>query len=65
VDVRIDELYSTVDTIDGNALLTPETLDRIVRAVLQALANQERGRETLRADLDTRSIVEQQRGGKR
>ncbi len=65
MDVRIDELYSTVDTIDGNALLTPETLDRIVRAVLQALANQERGRETLRADLDTRSIVEQQRGGKR
>jgi len=65
VDVRIDELHSTVDTVDGNALLTPETLDRIVRAVLHALANQQRGQEALRADLDTRSIVEQQRGGER
>jgi hypothetical protein len=65
MDVRIDELHSTVDAIDGDALLTPETLDRIVRAVLRALEHDERGRQTLRSDLDTRSIVEQQRGGGR
>lgn len=65
MDVRIDELHSTVDAIDGDALLTPETLDRIVRAVLRALQHEQRGQEALRSDLDTRSIVEQQRGGGR
>lgn len=61
MDVHIDELHTTVDTIDGSALLTPQTLERIVRAVLLALDNQQRSRETLRRELDTGSVVEQQR----
>ncbi len=65
MDVRIDELVTRVDAIDGTALLSPETLDRIVRAVLRALENQQRGRDTLRSDIDTRSVVERQRGGER
>jgi len=61
MNVRIDELHSTVDAVDGDALLTPSTLDHIVKAVLRAIANEQRGRDALRSDLDTRSIVEQQR----
>jgi hypothetical protein len=64
-DVRIDELHSTVDSVDGGALLTPEVLDRIVQAVLGELQARERGAQALRSELDMRSIVEQQRGGDR
>jgi hypothetical protein len=62
-DVRIDELHSTIDTVDGAALLTPEVLDRIVAAVLEELQSRDRGTQALRSELDMRSIVEQQRGG--
>jgi len=64
-DVRIDELHSTVDTVDGDALLTPEVLDRIVQAVVGELHARESGAQALRSELDMRSIVEQQRGGER
>jgi hypothetical protein len=63
MDVRIDELHSTIDAVDGAALLTQDVLDRIVRAVLGELNAQQRSAATLRSDLDTRSIAEQQRGG--
>ena len=63
MDVQINELRSTVSAVDGNALLMPETLERIVRSVLQALDARTRDRETVRSELDTRSIVEQQRHG--
>jgi hypothetical protein len=65
VDVRIDELHSTIDTVDGDALLTPDVLDRIVQTVLGELQAREGSTETLRSELDMRSIVEQQRGGER
>jgi hypothetical protein len=65
MDVRIDQLDSTVDAVDGADLLTPDVLDRIVQSVLGALRAQQQGEQTLRSDLDMRSIVEQQRGGKR
>jgi hypothetical protein len=65
VDVRIDELHSTIDTVDGDALLTPDVLDRIVQTVLGELQAREHSTETLRSELDMRSIVEQQRGGER
>jgi hypothetical protein len=64
-DIRIDELHSTVDSVDGGALLTPDVLDRIVRAVLGELQARERGARALRSERDMRSIVEQQRGSER
>jgi hypothetical protein len=64
-DVRIDELHSTVDAVDGAALLTPEVMDRIVQSVVEELQARERGAQALRSELDMRSIVEQQRGGER
>ncbi len=63
--VRIDEMHSRVDTIDSDALLTPAALDRIVRAVLRAMEDRHRSERVLRADIDLRSIVEQQRQGGR
>ena len=65
MDVHIDELQTTVDTIDGSALLAPQTLEQIVRAVLRALEVQQRDQRRLQAEIDTRSVVEQQREGRR
>ena len=65
MDVRIDELHTSVDVVDGGALLTPGTLAEIVRAVLRALENEERAWAALRSDLDTRSVVERQRAAAR
>ena len=42
MDVEINEVSSTVRTIDGEAPLAPHTMQRIVQAVLRAL---EAGRE--------------------
>lgn len=61
--VRVEELQSTVDVVDGAALLTPPVLDHVVRAVLQALDRQTDQRATIRATVDLRSVVEQQRQG--
>jgi hypothetical protein len=65
MDVRIDELNTTLDTMSAEALLTPDVLARIVAAV-RASQGRDAARESDRAaDLDTRSIVDQQRAGKR
>lgn len=39
--VEINEVASTVRTVDGNNLLEPRTLQRIVQLVLQALDDRE------------------------
>lgn len=65
MDVQINELHTTMDVVDGPSLLDPDTIDRLVKAVLRALEGQQRSQQQLKDDLDTRSIVDQQRGGKR
>jgi hypothetical protein len=40
MDVYISEMRSTVRAVDGDSLLTPELLDRIVRAVLARLVDE-------------------------
>lgn len=65
MDVEIGEVVSTVRTVDGETLLSRDVLARIVAAVvdsINAAQNRQRDRD---GDLDTRSIVEQQRAGKR
>lgn len=37
MDVEIGEISSTVRAVDGASLLSPEIMQRIVRAVLQAV----------------------------
>jgi len=62
--VRIDELHTTVDVVGPRGLLAPEVLEQVIAAVLAALDERERGRRTQAAEVDTRSVVDQQRGGR-
>jgi len=41
MEVQIGDLASTVRAVDGDSLLTPQTLEKIVRAVLEAVNDQE------------------------
>jgi len=41
VQVIIDEVVTTLRAVDGDALLAPQTLDKLVRAVLQAVNDQQ------------------------
>ncbi len=48
--VQIHDLQSTVRAVDGDALLSPQTMEKIVRAVLQAVNDQEAHRQRVRAE---------------
>jgi len=63
VDVHIDELTTSVHSVDPEALLTPAVLSRVVDAVLAQLAAKGRDEQTRGSELDLRSVVEQQRAG--
>jgi hypothetical protein len=65
MDVQIDELTSTVEVVDREALLSPELLARIVAAVRAGLAAERRLERDRAQDVDVRSVVEQQRAGRR
>jgi hypothetical protein len=65
MDVQIDEVNSTVEVVDRSELLSPEVLARIVAAVRASLAAERRGQHDRAADVDVRSVVEQQRAGRR
>ena len=45
MEVEIGELNSTVRAIDGDALLSPATLERILRIVLQAVDDRDAHRD--------------------
>ncbi len=42
MEVEIGNVTSTVRAVDGDSLLAPQTLEKIVRAVLQAVNEQEK-----------------------
>lgn len=63
--VQINELESRVDVMDGASMLSPEVLNYVVQAVIRELERRREGDQTHASELDTRSIVEQQRGGRR
>jgi hypothetical protein len=50
MEVQIQRLQSTVQAFDGDAPLSPQTMDKIVRAVLQAVNDQEAHRRRVRAE---------------
>jgi|GEM_PF-6835771 len=56
MDIQIGELNTSIETVEGHA--AQATVD----LVLKALKNIQARQAALKADLDTRSIVEQQRG---
>jgi hypothetical protein len=41
MEVNIEDIVSTVRTVDGDSLLTPNTLRKIVSVVLQAVEEKE------------------------
>jgi hypothetical protein len=57
MDIQIGELNSTIDTVDNAS----PALQQTVKAVLEALKEQQEKQRALNADLDMRSIIEQQR----
>lgn len=50
MDVEINDVQTTVRAVDGDSLLSPATLQRIVRVVLQAVNDQEGHRQRVRAE---------------
>jgi hypothetical protein len=65
MDVRIEEMTTTVDSVDPSSLLTPAVLARIVDAVISDLETAKRAARMRSAELDMRSVVDQQRDGRR
>ena len=50
MEVQIGDLVSTVHAVDGDTLLAPQTLTKIVQAVLQAMREQEEHRKRVRTE---------------
>ncbi len=50
MDVEIGEIASTVRTVDGSSLLSPEVMERVVRAVLQAVEDKQARDARVRAE---------------
>lgn len=63
MDVQIEQLSSNIEVADGGSTLSPDVLRRIVAAVKAELAREAAADKTRSQDIDTRSVVEQQRGG--
>lgn len=59
--VHIDEVHTSVQVVDPQALLTPAVLEQIVAAVLERLSARDRDSQARGTELDRRSVVEQQR----
>jgi hypothetical protein len=65
MDVRIEQMTTTVDSVDPSSLLTPAVLAQIVDAVILRLETAGRAARRRATELDTRSVVDQQRDGRR
>ncbi len=63
MDVYIGEIVSTVRTVDGDALLAPQTLEKIVRAVLWAVEEREAHACRVKAEQRVTSGVRQEQVG--
>ena len=50
MEVQIQRLQSTVQAFDGDVPLSPQTMDKIVRAVLETVNDQEMHAARVRAE---------------
>jgi type IV secretory pathway ATPase VirB11/archaellum biosynthesis ATPase len=50
MEVHIGDVTSTVRAVDGDSLLAPQTMEKIVRVVLQAVRDQEDHGKRVRAE---------------
>ena len=60
MEININEVTSTVRAVDGDALLAPATLHRIVDAVLVAVRDREEHRERVDAERRLDSVWAEQ-----
>jgi hypothetical protein len=61
MDVQIDEVVSTVRAVDSETLLSPQTLRKILHAVMQALDERDQHRGRVRAETRiTRGVSREQ-----
>lgn len=61
MSVHIDEVQTSVQVVDQQALLTPAVLEQVVAAVLARLDSRARDEHARGTERDLRSVVEQQR----
>jgi hypothetical protein len=62
--VEIQEISSTVHMVDGDTLLEPRTLQRIVQMVIQAMEDRERHEQRAAAERSVcRGVAGQQEQG--
>jgi hypothetical protein len=57
MDIHIQTAIGTVKAVDGDSLLSPQCLDRIVNAVLDAIEERQLRRERSKADTRVTSGV--------
>jgi hypothetical protein len=50
MEVQINEVQSTVRAVDHDSLISPKTLERIVRSVLSAVDDRDNHRKRVRAE---------------
>ena len=50
MEINVNEMTSSVRAVDGDALLAPETMRKIVSAVLRAVEEREEHRARVRAE---------------
>lgn len=50
MQVQIEELSSTIRAVDGESILTPQIMERILRAVMAAVDERERRQQRVRAE---------------
>lgn len=50
MEVQINEIASTVRAVDGEALLAPQTMEKILRAVMHALEEREAHQQRVQAE---------------
>lgn len=58
MEVHIDEMQSSVRAVDGDALLAPQTLQKIVAVVMRAVEEREAHRDRVKAEQSTNGATE-------
>jgi hypothetical protein len=57
MDIHIENAIGTVKAVDGDSLLSPQTLERIISAVLSAIDERQLRKDRSKADTSVTSGV--------
>jgi len=64
MEVNIEELVSNVRAVDGDSVLSPKTMEKIVRTVLEAVYMREQHRKRVKSERKvTGGVQEEQEQG--